>query len=63
MPSPATYPLFDALLNGRLDQILRRYKADGLGARRIADRLKEEHGITPSYRTVGRWLEKMDEAA
>lgn len=63
MPSPATFPLFDQLLNGRLEQILRRYRDQGMGARKIADRLRDDHGITPSYRTVGRWLADLEEAA
>lgn len=65
MTRQGTFPLYDALLNGRLRVILRQYQNDeGFGARRIAERLEKDHGVSVSYRTVSRWLkDELEEAA
>jgi hypothetical protein len=54
-PQP-TFPLYDAVLNGRLEEILRRYQEDGLSSYAAHRRLADDHGITPSHRTVARWM-------
>lgn len=56
----ATFPLYDQILNGRLREILGRYRAEGLGLRVIADRLEQDHGIHVSHATVGQWCANED---
>jgi hypothetical protein len=57
VPRTPTFPLFDQILNGRLESILRRYRAEGLGSPTITLRLAADHGVTVSERTVARWIE------
>lgn len=56
MAGTPTFPLYDQVVNGRLEVIIQRYRSEGMGSRRIAKRLAEDHGINPSDRTVARWL-------
>lgn len=56
MAGTPTFPLYDQITGGRLDQLLDGYRNDGLGSRAIAVKLGEDHNITVSYRTVARWM-------
>jgi hypothetical protein len=63
VPPAKTFPLHDRALGGRLGPLLRRYKADGLSWDEIRNRLRDDHGIDVSARTVGRWLADLERAA
>lgn len=56
MAGTPTFPLYDQITGGRLDQLLDGYRNDGLGSRAIAVKLGEDHNILVSYRTVARWM-------
>lgn len=56
VPRTPTFPLFDQIVGGDLQNILDGYRNDGLGSRAIAKKLRDDHGIDPSYRTVARWI-------
>jgi hypothetical protein len=52
----------DRLLGGRLDEVLRTHREQGLGAEDIARRLYAEAGIEVSGETVRRWLKTQEVA-
>lgn len=56
----STFPLYDQILNGRLRDILVKYRSEGLGLRGIASRLGEDHGVMVSHTTVGVWCVEQD---
>lgn len=57
------WPLYDRALGGRLRQVISRYREQGMGCRKIADRLALDHDLHPSYRTVARWLADPERAS
>lgn len=56
VPGQPTFPLYDQVLNGRLEEILRRYRERGVSTYEAHRLLGTDHGITPSHRTVARWM-------
>jgi transposase-like protein len=51
----STFPLYDQILNGRLREILIRYREQGLSLRDVAAALGTDHGIAVSHSTVARF--------
>lgn len=53
----ATFPLYDALLHGQLESLLRKWREEGKSTREIAalvsERIPTEEGI--SHMTIQRW--------
>lgn len=51
----STFPLHDRALDGKLEGLLRGWRAEGLSLEEITFRLRTEHGTTVSVATVHRW--------
>lgn len=60
MPAARTFPLYDRVLGGRLELILRRYRNQGLSYEAIARALAVDHDINVVGATVRRWLNELD---
>jgi intein-encoded DNA endonuclease-like protein len=63
MPASNTFPIYDRVLGGRLEALLRRWRAEGLSYEAIAHRLADDHGVTVTGQTVRRWLVDLDQGA
>jgi hypothetical protein len=62
MPGQPTFPIYDRMLGGRLALLLRRWRDDDdLSLYAIADRLAADHDIHVSWKTVGRWLDDLED--
>jgi len=49
-------PLVNRVLEGHLDEVLRRYAAEGLSPSRMSLRLASEYQVEVSGQTVKKWL-------
>ncbi len=54
-----TFPLYDQILNGRLEEILRRYRESGVSLRGATQLLSADHGIDVSRGTVATWCDDL----
>jgi intein-encoded DNA endonuclease-like protein len=61
VPRTSTFPIYDRILGGRLELLLRRWREDGLSFYAIADRLADDYDIHVSHKTVGRWIADIDD--
>lgn len=56
---PTTFPTYDRIVPGGLEQLLRTARDDGASLRTIVTRLSIEHDITVSVETVRNWCLKL----
>lgn len=64
MARRSTFPIYDRVLDGRLEGLLRAWRTDGLSYVEIAWKLRSEHGIEVAPETVRRWITtQLEEAA
>lgn len=56
MSRSPVHPLYDRLLDGRLDDLLEELSGQGLTPPQVRDRLRDEHRVDVSVATVRRWL-------
>lgn len=53
----STYTAWDRALDGRLAELLRAYRAEGLSYDEIVYRLRQDHDVAVSRSTAFRWVE------
>lgn len=63
MGRASTFALYDRLLDGRLGEILKTYRAEGLSYFEITRRLSADHEIDITTETARRWLHSLSRAA
>ncbi len=56
-----TWPLYDRLLDGKLEQTIRGLQAAGLKAPDIRDALRDDYEVAVSVPTVRRWIAALAE--
>ena len=56
MTGASTFPLYDRLYDGRLCETLDDWRAEGLSAAAICDRIEAKTKLRPGRSTVDRWL-------
>ena len=61
MSRVTTFPIYDRILGGRLEKLLRRYRAQGLSYEAIARRLYVDHDVEVTGKTVNRWMTQFDD--
>lgn len=60
MARQATFPLYDRILDGKLNDLLRSLTANGAKAAEVRDILRDEHEVTVSVETVRRWIQALE---
>lgn len=55
MPSTPLFPLYDRIVGGNLESLLREWRAGGESFLSIRDRLLAEHEISVNPEMVRRW--------
>ncbi len=50
------FELADRIMGGTLAEIVAGWRAEGLGTRQIAERLKTEFDVDVAHSTVARWI-------
>ncbi len=63
MPPAGTYDLVDRVLDGNLEAMLGKWRADGTSYRQIAKSLLVDHNIDVSDETIRRWVIGLGEAS
>lgn len=63
MSRTPVHPLYDRILDGKLNDLLAGLVGQGLTPPQVRDRLRDEHKVDVSVATVRRWIAKLEEAA
>lgn len=56
-------PLVDRILDGKLEEVLIAYRAEGLSHEQIARKFRDDHGIEVVAETVRKWWNDVDPKA